>query len=85
MFSRASGMSGGTRWIPLTYDGSGNHHCIDLSPADEGTHGQIIIMWHDMEERRILASSYKEWLESIADKIETAGYEEIFESGEFEF
>src|SRR4051794_35108963 len=22
----------GPLWIPLTYDGSGNHHCLDLNP-----------------------------------------------------
>lgn len=24
------------KWIPLTYDGSGNHHCLDLDPASSG-------------------------------------------------
>ncbi|MBK7395979.1 MAG: SMI1/KNR4 family protein [Myxococcales bacterium] len=34
-------------WIPVTYDGSGNHHVIDLAPAKGGTVGQILDFWHD--------------------------------------
>lgn len=49
-------------WIPLTYDGSGNHYCLDLDPAQGGNFGQIITMWHDDSERAIVAPSFRDWL-----------------------
>lgn len=49
-------------WIPLTYDGSGNHDCLDLNPAEGGTYGQIITMWHDDPVREIVAPSFCDWL-----------------------
>lgn len=30
------------KWIPITHDGSGNHHCLDLNPAEGGQVGQVI-------------------------------------------
>jgi cell wall assembly regulator SMI1 len=62
------------RWIPLTYDGSGNHHCLDLSPAPGGKEGQIILMWHDDPTRSIVARSFKAWLEGFARDLETGEY-----------
>ncbi|APR84740.1 glucan synthase 1-related protein [Minicystis rosea] len=59
------------RWIPLTYSGSGDHHCIDLAPADGGAEGQIIRMWHDMEGRSLVAASLSTWLERTADELES--------------
>jgi len=58
------------RWIPITYDGSGNHHCVDLDPAPGGTVGQIITMWHDGGEREVMAASFGEWLATLADEYE---------------
>jgi cell wall assembly regulator SMI1 len=64
------------KWIPLTYDGSGNHDCLDLNPTSEGTVGQIIAMWRDDPERKIVAPSFRAWLK---------GYAEALESGHFIF
>lgn len=61
-------------WLPLTYDGSGNHDCLDLNPAEGGTHGQVITMWHDAAEREILASSFRQWLEQYADGLESGQF-----------
>ncbi|MFC5704106.1 SMI1/KNR4 family protein [Cohnella faecalis] len=72
-------------WIPITYNGSGDHHCIDLSPTKDGTIGQVITMWHDSDERRIVASSYRQWLELIVAKFEANDSEYVFDSGDFEF
>ncbi|MFC5652714.1 SMI1/KNR4 family protein [Paenibacillus solisilvae] len=72
-------------WIPLTYDGAGNHHCLDLFPADSGTSGQIISMWHDGAERRILAGSYRQWFEYLVQTYEANDAEFVFESGDFDF
>lgn len=54
------------KWIPFTHDGSGNHLCIDLDPAQGGVSGQVIRVWHDDELRERVASSYAEWLARVA-------------------
>jgi cell wall assembly regulator SMI1 len=59
------------KWIPLTYDGAGNHDCLDLNPAEGGTVGQIISMWHDDAERRIVAPSFRAWLQQYAEGLES--------------
>jgi cell wall assembly regulator SMI1 len=61
-------------WIPLTYDGGGNHHCLDLAPAKRGRVGQIIMMWHDDSERPLEADSFAAWLEAFADFLEAGDY-----------
>jgi cell wall assembly regulator SMI1 len=63
------------RWIPLTYDGAGNHHCLDLHPGPSGTAGQIIRMWHDDPSREVLARSYREWLDLLVTAFEAGRYE----------
>lgn len=59
------------KWIPLTYNGGGDHDCLDLAPIDEGVRGQIITMWHDDDERKVLSHSIKEWLQQYAEQLET--------------
>lgn len=61
-------------WIPVTYDGCGNHYCMDLDPGEDGNYGQIIRMWHDSDERELVASSFKEWLSVYADDLESGAY-----------
>ncbi|CAH9017560.1 hypothetical protein NURINAE_00437 [Candidatus Nitrosacidococcus sp. I8] len=56
-------------WIPITYDGSGNHYCLDLVPTKEGNHGQIIRMWHDDDIRPLIASSFTAWIEDYKNKL----------------
>jgi cell wall assembly regulator SMI1 len=50
------------RWIPLTYDGAGNHDCLDLDPAKGGNVGQVIRMWHDDDARPRVAPTFLDWL-----------------------
>ena len=57
-------------WIPLTYDGGGNHHCLDLAPGPHGAPGQIIEMWHDEGSRPVVAPSFEDWLAGFADALE---------------
>ncbi|HEY9761422.1 MAG TPA: SMI1/KNR4 family protein [Trichocoleus sp.] len=61
-------------WIPLTHDGGGNHDCLDLAPAQGGTVGQIISMWHDEAERERLAPSFRAWLTQLANGLESGQY-----------
>lgn len=55
------------KWIPITYDGGGNHDCLDLEPSEGGNVGQIITMWHDDSDRKLVASSFREWLQEYAE------------------
>ncbi|WP_249180811.1 SMI1/KNR4 family protein [Burkholderia cenocepacia] len=54
------------KWIPFTHDGSGNHLCVDLDPAEGGVAGQVIRVWHDDARRERIARSFPEWLAGIA-------------------
>jgi cell wall assembly regulator SMI1 len=62
------------RWLPLTYDGAGNHCCLDLAPAEGGQPGQVIRMWHDDSERALLAGSFTEWVEQYVAGLESGAY-----------
>jgi cell wall assembly regulator SMI1 len=62
------------RWIPLTHDGGGDHHCLDLAPGPEGISGQIIEMWHDEGSRPVVADSFRDWLTGFADDLEAGEY-----------
>ena len=61
-------------WIPFTYDGEGNHHCVDLDPAEGGEVGQVIVMMHDDPYRPVLAVNYADWLEAFAEDLESGVY-----------
>jgi cell wall assembly regulator SMI1 len=62
------------KWIPLTSDGCGNSHCLDLNPGPTGAVGQIIIMWHDDPSRPVEAGSFRIWLEQFATDLESGKY-----------
>ena len=49
------------KWIPITYDGAGNH-------------GQIITLWHDCDDRELVAVNFRSWLEKIAEELENGVY-----------
>lgn len=58
------------KWIPLTHDGSGNHHGLDLDPPPKGRMGQIISMGHDGDERKVLTPSWQDFLDRLARDLE---------------
>jgi len=58
------------KWIPFCGDGGGNHLCLDMDPDKDGQVGQIITMWHDMDERVVVAPSLTDFIETIAADIE---------------
>ena len=63
------------RWIPITYSGSGDHHCLDLDPAPDGTPGQVIQMWHDWQARTRAAIGFDAWLADFAADLARGRYE----------
>ncbi len=62
------------RWIPLTSDGGGDHECLDLDPDEGGAFGQVISWMHDDDTKKILAPSFRSWLEDYATKLESGEY-----------
>jgi len=62
------------KWIPLTYSGAGDHHCLDLNPGPTGNYGQIIEMWHDDGERPWIAASFRAWLSEFVAELEQGEY-----------
>ncbi|GJM32146.1 MAG: cell wall assembly protein [Saprospiraceae bacterium] len=61
-------------WIPFTYDGGGNHYCIDLDPTSDGTRGQVITLWEEGEERMVLADSFSAWWDEYVGELEAGEY-----------
>ena len=57
-------------WLPLTTNGGGDSHCLDLAPAGGGTSGQVITMFHAEAKRELTARSFGEWLAALADELE---------------
>lgn len=68
-------------WIPITYDGAGDHDCLDLDPDKGGHVGQMIEMWHDDGERPITAHSFTAWMEQFASGLEKG---ELVKSDEYD-
>ena len=62
------------KWVPFTYNGCGDHFCIDADPDVGGNFGQVITMWHDAGERERLAPSLADWLKSYVDGLQTGVY-----------
>jgi cell wall assembly regulator SMI1 len=61
-------------WIPLTQSGSGDNHCIDLTYPSTNNKGNILIVWHDIPERPIVAPSFSAWLNAFKSDIENDMY-----------
>lgn len=55
------------KWIPFTYNGGGDHLCLDLDPTSEGRTGQIIALWHDDNARQMESSSFAQWFSDFVD------------------
>lgn len=57
-------------WVPITDSGAGDNLVLDFDPAEGGTKGQVVTMWHDWEKREIVAPSLMAWFEAYLDKLE---------------
>ncbi|MDK9582881.1 SMI1/KNR4 family protein [Lelliottia wanjuensis] len=57
------------KWIPFTYNGAGDHLCLDLDPAQNGSQGQIITLWHDDDARERQADSFTQWFTAFVEKL----------------
>jgi cell wall assembly regulator SMI1 len=61
-------------WVPIADDGGGDYVCLDLAPGKGGTVGQVIVFFHDMDDRQSLAKSYAAWMEVLAGGLESGKY-----------
>jgi cell wall assembly regulator SMI1 len=68
-------------WLPVTDNGNGDYHCIDLTPGSSC--GQILMFWHDWGERKVESSSFKLWLGDFVAELE-AGMVEMKIMGRLE-
>lgn len=51
-------------------DNSGDGVMVDLDPAPGGSVGQLILFDHEMGPRRVIATTFTEWLDRIARALE---------------
>jgi cell wall assembly regulator SMI1 len=58
------------KWVPITDDGSGNHLCLDLDPAEGGSPGQLIDWDHERGPTKVIATGVREYLGRFADDLE---------------
>jgi cell wall assembly regulator SMI1 len=58
-------------WVPVTWDGGGDHLCIDLDPAPGGLAGQVIYFSHEEGPLEVVASSWRAFLAGYAADLET--------------
>jgi cell wall assembly regulator SMI1 len=58
-------------WVPITSDGMGNSHCIDISNDRSGVAGQILMLWHDREDRPLIADSLTDWLVQLREQVDS--------------
>ena len=56
-------------WVPFSYDGAGNHLCIDLSPTEDGQKGQVITLWHDDDIREKITDTFEQWFNCFVEKL----------------
>ncbi len=61
------------KWIPITDNRCGDHICIDMSPAKGGKKGQVIRWDHEVGATQVIAASFTEWLENVADEMDDGG------------
>lgn len=62
------------RWIPVTDNGGGDMHCVDLDPANGGAVGQIIKRSHETGPLYVAASSFREWITRHADDLDAGRF-----------
>jgi cell wall assembly regulator SMI1 len=65
---------GSRGWVPLHWDGNRNHLGIDLDPGPNGVVGQVINFGGDESGKFVLAPSWAQFLEDLADELEAGNF-----------
>jgi cell wall assembly regulator SMI1 len=63
------------KWIPLAYDGGGNHLGIDLDPGSAGVVGQVINFGRDEDNKFVLACSLTDFMAWMLTQYQTGNYQ----------
>ncbi|GMM33426.1 Smi1 protein [Saccharomycopsis crataegensis] len=61
-------------WIPLLTDNSGNHVAVDLSPAPDGTYGQVILFGREFDTKYVVAPTWGDFMLNFAKDLESGNY-----------
>lgn len=48
-------------WIPFASNGGGDFLCLDMTPAAGGRAGQVIEIFHDFPDRKLVAPNFNSW------------------------
>lgn len=62
------------KWLPVSDNQNGDYIYIDLDPAQGGHVGQVIEFTRDEGATRIIADSFRSWIEKIVCELETGVY-----------
>ncbi len=57
-------------WVPFAGNGGGDLYCIDMVPGEGGTAGQILSHNHETLDHKLLAGSFGDYLERLAERLE---------------
>jgi cell wall assembly regulator SMI1 len=68
---------GSPRWLPLHDDYGGNYLGVDLDPGPKGFVGQVINFGRDEHGMWVLALSWGQFLEDVADEMEAGHFEVV--------
>ena len=58
-------------WVPLDADGGGNGHVVDTAPGENGSLGQVLFMDHEVGPTGPQFGSTVEYLQEIADRLDS--------------
>jgi cell wall assembly regulator SMI1 len=58
------------KWIPITHNSGGDHHCVDMDPDKGGVKGQVIKFSHEPGPQRVVGKSLELWLLDFAERLE---------------
>ncbi len=68
------------KWIPIFYDGGGNHIGLDLDPDQYGTYGQVINFGRDQRQKFVMANSLSQFFALINKQIAAGKVEAVLAS-----
>jgi cell wall assembly regulator SMI1 len=54
-------------WIPFASNGGGDFLCLDMAPAAAGRSGQVIEIFHDFPDRKVLSPDFDRWFKEFVD------------------
>lgn len=62
------------QWLPISSNGNGDIHALDMTPPEDGQSGQILIVWQEFPERDVVSTGYRAWFEHFVASLESGAY-----------